>query len=208
MVEASVPSTVSVVGEGRIAIAPDLATLALGIETTSAALDTAQRENAERSTALRARLLELGLPQVDIQTTDYQVGQDYGPDGPSGYRVSNTVRVTVRALDRVGALLDAAIVAGANRVHQISFGLADAADAQRLAREAAMHDARHKAEHYASLAGLRLGTALAIAEAGSAPPPQLLRTMKAAMATPIEPGEGAVTAQIQVTYVLLPGERS
>ena len=195
--------TVSVVGEGRVASAPDLATLALGVETTGAALDATQRENAERSAALRARLLALGLPPGDIQTASYQVGQDYGREGPSGYRVSNNVRVTVRAIDRVGAILDAAIAAGANRVYQIGFGLTDEAEAQRRAREAAMRDARDKAGHYAALAGLRLGAVLAITEAGSNPP-QVMRAMKAAATTPIEPGEGTVTIAIDVTFALLP----
>jgi uncharacterized protein YggE len=197
------PSTVSVVGEGRVSFTPDVALLMIGVETSGAALDAAQRENAERSTTLRARLAELGLPPGDIQTANYQVGQDHGRDGPTGYRVSNTDRVTVRAIDRVGALLDAAIAAGANRVHQITFGLTDEADALRRAREAAMHDARSKAEHYASLAGLRLGEALAISETGSAPPVPFMRAMRAHTTTPIEPGEGTITAQIHVTYALL-----
>jgi uncharacterized protein YggE len=196
-------STVSVVGEGRVTITPDVATLMIGVETSGAALDAVQHENAERSVALRARLEELGLPQGTIQTASYQVGQDYGPDGPSGYRVTNNLRVTVRALDRVGALLDAAIAAGANRVHQITFGLTDEADALRRAREAAMHDARSKAEHYATLARLRLGEALSIAEAGSAPPAQFRHAMRALATTPIEPGEGTIAAQIHVTYALL-----
>jgi uncharacterized protein len=206
MADSSETPTVSVMGEGHVAIAPDVAILALGVETTGTALDVAQRENAERSAALRARLAELGLPQGDMQTASYQVGQDYGHDGPTGYRVSNNLRVTVRAIDRVGALLDAAIAAGANRVHQITFGLTDEAEALRRAREAAMRDARSRAEHYAALAGQRLGPALAIAEAGSAAPPQAMRAMRAATATPIEPGEGTIAVGVHVTYTLLPAD--
>lgn len=118
------PRTVSVVGEGRAASTPDVATLQLGVETTDATLTMAQADNSRRSTALRARLRELGVEARDMQTFGYNVGQDHGLEGPIGYRVSNMVRITIRALDRVGTLLDAAIEAGANRVHHVGFRVA------------------------------------------------------------------------------------
>jgi uncharacterized protein YggE len=197
--------TVSVVGEGRAATTPDVATLQLGVETTDATLTTAQADNSQRSAALRARLRELGVEARDIQTSGYNVGQDHGPEGPIGYRVSNMVRITVRVLDRVGALLDAAIEAGANRVHYVGFGALDSAEAQHRAREAAMAEAQAKAAHYAALAGAQLGPVLAITESGTAPPPfARAAPMRAMMATtPIDTGEETITVTIQVTYALL-----
>lgn len=200
------PRTVSVVGEGRAASTPDVATLQLGVETTDATLTTAQADNSRRNTALRARLRELGVEARDMQTFGYNVGQDHGPEGPIGYRVSNMIRITVRALDRVGTLLDAAIEAGANRVHHVGFGSLDAAEAQQQAREAAMADARTKAAHYAALAGTRLGAVLAIAEGGATPPTfaRAAAPMRAMMsATPIDPGENTITVAIHVTYAIL-----
>ena len=63
-----------------------------------------------------------GIPPQDIQTTSYriQVVRDTGPKAKPaivrGYEVSNTVTVTVRDLDRLPAVLDAAAAAGANQV--------------------------------------------------------------------------------------------
>lgn len=200
--------TVSVIGEGRAPIAPDIATVQLGVETTDAALTAAQADNAAWSAALRARLRALGIAPRDIQTVGYQVGRDHGPEGPRGYRVANLVRVTIRALDAVGALLDAAIEAGANQIHQIGFGSSDPAEAQHRAREAAVDDARTRAAHYAALTGTQLGPVLAIAEGGATPPAfaaaSTMRAMR--MPTPIEPGEETIVATIQITYALLPGE--
>jgi len=150
----------------------------------------------------------LGVEARDVQTFGYNVGQDHGPTGPIGYRVSNMVRITIRALDRLGTLLDAAIEAGANRVHHVGFGSLDAAEAQQQAREAAMADARTKAAHYATLAGASLGPVLAIAEGGATPPPfaRVAAPMRAMMsATPIDPGENTITVAIHVTYALLQG---
>ena len=199
--------SVSVVGAGHATLAPDLATVLLGVETTDAALAAAQADNAARSVALRARLAELGINARDIQASGYQVGEDHGREGPRGYRVANMVRVTVRDLGAVGATIDAAIAAGANRVHHVGFGVSDPAEAQRRAREAAVADAHTRAAHYAALTGARLGPALTIAEAGAAPPPfapaSAMRAMR--MPTPIEPGEETIAATIQITYALLPG---
>lgn len=199
--------TVSVVGEGRATLAPDLATVLLGVETTNVALAEAQADNTSRSTALRARLAELGIAARDLQTAGYQVGEDHGREGPQGYRIANMVRVTVRDLAAVGATIDAAIAAGANRVHHVGFGVSDPVEAQRRAREAAVADARTRAAHYATLAGARLGPALTIAEGGAVAPPfapaGALRAMR--MTTPIEPGEETISATIQITYALLPG---
>ncbi len=165
------PRTVSVVGTGRVTVPPDVAILTLGVETTDRALAAAQRENATRSTALRARLAEWGLPAREIQTAGYNVWQDHDHDGkPRGYRVGNTVRLLVSDLARVGELLDAAIDAGANSIGGVAFGLRDEADALHRAREAAMADARTKAAHYAALAGATLGDVLGIAEAGARHP--------------------------------------
>jgi uncharacterized protein YggE len=117
------------------------------------------------------------------------------------------VRVTVRDLAAVGATIDAAIAAGANRVHHVGFSVSDPAEAQRRAREAAVADARARAAHYATLAGARLGAALTITEGGATAPPfapaGAMRAMRAT--TPIEPGEEAISASVQITYALLPG---
>ena len=200
--------TVSVIGEGRATVAPDLATVQLGVETTDTTLTAAQADNAARSAALRARLGASGIAPRDIQTTSYQVGQDHGPEGPRGYRVANMVRVTVRALDTLGAILDAAIEAGANQIHSIGFRSSDTTAAQRQAREVAVTDAHTRAAHYAALTGTQLGSVIAIAETGATPPSfapaGAMRAMR--MTTPIEPGEETITATIQITYVLASAE--
>jgi uncharacterized protein YggE len=204
------PRTVSVVGAGRVTVPPAVAILTLGVETTDRALATAQRENAARSAALRARLAAWGLPAREIQTAGYNVWQDRDRDGkPRGYRVGNTVRLLTGDLARVGELLDAAIDAGANSVGGVIFGLRDEADALHRAREAAMADARARAAHYAALAGNSLGDVLSIAEDDATPPsrPMYARAMlaEAAPHTPIEAGEGTVIVTLQVTYFLEAG---
>ena len=60
---------------------------------------------------------------------------------PAGFAASNVVSATAD-LDRVGALIDAAVEAGANQVNGPSLGVADQGKLYRQALKAAVADAR------------------------------------------------------------------
>ncbi len=202
--------TVSVSGEGTITVKPDLAHVVFGVVTTDADLSRAQSENATRMGAILDRLKALGIEEKDLQTVGYNISPQHGRDGGqvTGYVVSNGVRATVRDLGRLGATIDAASAAGANRVGGISFDLANKDDALRRAREAAVADARAKAEQYARLVSAQLGAPVTITEnsnSGAAPQYQAPRAAAAAPGqpaptTPIETGEGTVRLAVQITY--------
>ena len=202
--------TVSVGGEGTVTVQPDLAHVVIGVVTTDADLARAQGENASRMAALLDRLKALGIEEKDLQTVGYNISPQHGRNGGqvTGYAVSNAVRATVRDRGRLGATLDAASAAGANQVQGISFDLANKDDALRRAREAAVADARVKAEQYARLVGAQLGVPVAITEqsnSGAVPQYQAQRAIAAAPGqpappTPIETGEGSIRLVVQITY--------
>ena len=211
--------TITVGGEGEVQVVPDLARVGFNVETTHAELARAQAENARRLAAVIARLTALGVAERDLQTSRYAVRpqHDYNRQGRLiGYQVFNGVRVTVRALARLSERLDAAGAAGANRVHGARFDVSDKEDALRRAREAAVRDARARAEQYATLTGVRLGPPVAVAEGGRDRPvrPMMLRALSAsvedaAAPTPVEPGEQTIRLSVQITYEIRPpGRRS
>jgi uncharacterized protein len=150
---------------------------------------------------LRAR----GLQDPDLQTIGFSVSPQADRDGrPNGFRVSNGVRATVRDLSTLGPVIEETVSAGATTVRGISFDVANKADAIRQAREAAVGDARDKADQYARFAGVQLGGPVSIVE-GSAPAPRAVARPAAAPAQagdapPIEAGEGFVVVTVQVTY--------
>ena len=202
--------TVSVGGEGTVTVKPDLAHVVFGVVTTNANLAQAQSENAARMAAVLDRLKALGIEEKDLQTVGYNISPQYGREGGqvTGYQVSNGVRATIRDINSLGRTIDEASAAGANRIGGISFDLANKDDALRRAREAAVADARAKAEQYARLVGAQLGAPGAIAESGGAAPPyQAQRAGDAAAgqpapATPIEAGAGTIRLAVQITYEL------
>ncbi len=58
-----------------------------------------------------------------------------------GYRVTNQVRVVVRRIVDLGALLDKVVTAGANQINDVTFAINEAQSFEDTARRKAMADA-------------------------------------------------------------------
>jgi uncharacterized protein YggE len=131
---------------------------------------------------------------------------DASPDAkkpPAGnYRAQNTVAVKIRNLDKVGAVLGAAMGAGANAMFGLVFQIEESRQLEEQAREKAMSDARARAEGLARLAGVRLGPIVSIQETtGDAPmagPTMMYKAQAADL--PIERGELLVTTTVNAVY--------
>ena len=204
--------TITVTGTGRVSVRPDTADLRLGVTVTAATVESARSASSSTLAAVLARLKALGIDDRDLQTSIVSVSPQYdysregAPPRLSGYTFSNLVAVVVRDIERVGDAIDAALTAGATNVDRIGFRSADGSAADREAREAAIADARMKAETFAAAGGVAIEAIAAIAEAASAAPPIPLLERAAFSAkdasTPVEPGENEVTASVTVTYLL------
>ena len=151
----------------------------------------------------------------DIQTSNFSINPRYrqptkGGEQPviNGYQVQNTVRITVRDITALGPILDQVIQLGSNQVHGIGFEVSKADALRDDARRAAVANARHKAELYATAAGVKLGRVLAIEEAGVQPvhrqQPRMMASAKLSAdgAPPIEAGSQRLDAHVTVTFAL------
>jgi uncharacterized protein YggE len=197
--------TLSVVGEGAIAAKPDMAQINIGVETSAPTATEATKENDDKMTGVINTLKALGIADKDIQTTNYSISPEYSSQQGetnqiTGYRVSDTVQVTVRNLDNVGTVLDQVTQAGANNVFGISFGIENPATLQTEARAQAFADAQARAEDLARLGDVQLGEILSISESSGGGPVPVVNTLSSA--APIQPGQTEVRAQIQVTYAI------
>jgi uncharacterized protein YggE len=92
------------------------------------------------------------------------------PPPVTSYRGSSTLTVQVQDINRVAPLLDAAVQAGASAVQGLSFGLRDDTPQRRQALEAAIADARPRAEAAARAAGLTVTGVRAVVEQPINPP--------------------------------------
>ena len=212
---ATLPRTVTVVGEGKVSLEPDIAQATIGIETTGATVKLATAEETEIMEAIIAALLEVGVETKDIQTSGYSVWAERDRDPSTGelrtptYRVTNSVSVTVRDLDSVGDVLDAAIEAGANTIHGVTFGFDDAQAQESLARKKAAADALSRAQELAELHGLEVGEVLSISEvvtngvyASNFRGAEYSAMSYGGGSSTISPGELDLSLRLQVVYAL------
>lgn len=207
--------TITVVGEGKVRIKPDIARAQIGVEVLMDSVKAASDANKERLEAVLAALQDQGIAEEDIQTSGFSVyAERYGSDGPlpedqTNYRVSNNVSVTVRDLDTLGAVLDAAIEAGANNIYGIEFSLDDPSSVESTARESAVADAQAKAEELATLTGTTVGSVVSVSEVigngggyYSSNFAEAARAMGGGGSTPVSPGELELIMQLQITYTI------
>lgn len=211
MAQETPPARMTVTGEGRVTAVPDMATVTLGVSSEAATAQAAMDQTSERVAALLSALQADGIAARDIQTSGLSLGPVWshprdGAEPPriTGFSAQNTVTVRVRKVDELGGLLDAVISRGVNTLHGVSFGLQDPEPRRDEAREAAVADARRKAELYAGAAGVELGAIRSISEEMAMPGPQPMYRMEAAMAqsVPVAAGEAEVTAHVTIVWEL------
>ncbi len=156
------PRTITVNGSGQVTLAPEIAYVYIGVQSSQSIAADALKDNNEKSQALSKALGEMGVDPKDIQTSSFNIypNQTYNPDGTMGavtYNVTNTVYVTVRNLQNLGQLLDVVVRSGANSINGITFDVADKTGPLSEARKLAVESARKQAEEMAANAGVELG---------------------------------------------------
>lgn len=194
-------------GTARLSLPPDIATVTLGVVAEADTAAAALADNSAATGRLIAAIKADGVAGADIQTSELSVYPRYSEATENaaprlvGYAVRNRVSVRLRALDRLGGLLDAAVKAGANEIDGIAFSVADADRRLDEARRAAVEDARRKAEIYAAAASIGLGPVVSIRETTAAGPPiRPMMRMAAADAVPVEAGEVELSVGLVVSY--------
>lgn len=200
---------ITVTGEARVIVVPDMATVTVGTEHQAKTAAEALATVNERMASVVAALRQLGIDERDLTTQSVYVNPvyDYGTDGRAptlvGYQASQTLSAKVRDIDDAGKVIDTAVGAGATQVGGISFEVADPTAATDQARDAAVADAKRRAEALAKAAGIGVGDVVAITESLSSPPSPIYREVAPAAAdaaTRVLPGTTEVMVMVTVTY--------
>jgi uncharacterized protein YggE len=196
---------ITVSGSGRVAATPDEAFVTAGVQTRATTAQDAQAANNRAMQAVVDAIKALNVPDRDIQTSGISLYPVYSQGQTlSGYNASNSVTVTAENIDQAGAVLDAAVRAGANQTGGIRFGLKDDAPLRNKALAAAAADARSKADALAAALGLQVTGVQAISEQSvggpTYTPPREVAAAGAAPAVPVEPGQLDVTAQVTIVF--------
>lgn len=203
--------SLSVTGTGEVAAAPDMATITLGVTSQAKSARAAMDETSARVAAILGALRAAGIEGRDLQTRNLSLQPVWrnraaslsGSPEIDGFVASNTVMVRVRALDRLGSVLDRVLAQGANSFQGLQFGLQEPGPAMDAARRDAVAEAMRKARLYAEAAGLELGPVLSLSESGGvAPRPLLMEAARMSADVPVEGGEVSVRASVTMVFAI------
>lgn len=214
------PSTLTVSETGTVTHAPDMAFVTFGLDSPGKVLVEAQRRNSAAMGNVMDRLRELQIDKERIQTSSFMVSPQYRPqpkrsaDAPPaspeivGYVVSNMVTVEIRALDKVGTVIEEVLKAGANSFHGLHWGLRDEQQIRLSALKQAAAKAREKAAVLSEALQVKLVRVLSVSEGGHVvrPAAPMARMVMEAGAgeVPISPGEMKVEASVTLVYEIAP----
>ena len=205
----TIEHTVTVTGTGDVSLAPDVADVILGVATTRPTVAEAQSVAATSMSAAVASIRKNGVADKDIVTINISLGPVYDYTGQparlTGYQFANTVKVTVRNLKTIAAVIDDSVAAGATSISGISFRLGDPKSVEAQARQLAMTDARAKADALAASAGVSIKGVASIVESTSTPVTYYSATDKLAASgasTPVQSGTTDVAVAVTVSYII------
>lgn len=198
--------TITVSGNGTVAVSPDLVKLCFKVKTLDWNVSKGVERNAVNSDFVLKALKDNGVDSNDISTKDYTISQDNTNNYPGQYTVTNTIAVIIRNTEITGKVIDAVIKgnAGANGLTSFEYAVTDNTSALRQARTLAIQDAQDAASLLAGASGCKVGSVLSIEERFS--------TVNAASVKAATPGFGAstnimpsdinVTSNVTVTFEL------
>lgn len=202
---------ITVTGEGAVSVTPDMARITLGVVQEAPTAAEAMAAMNEAMRGVLSKLTEVGVDAKHIQTGNLRLDQTYesssnGTVKSAGYAARTDVQVQVYDLGELGAILDAAVRDGANQMNGLQFDVADRKPVLTAARQAAVADARAKAEVYTEAAGVSLGSILVISETGAniGPEPMMagMSFDSGERSVPVSAGEMTIGANITMVWAL------
>jgi uncharacterized protein YggE len=202
---------ISVVADGEASVAPDMALVSFAVSGDGKDLGPIRDDVNRRSSAVLAKLRELGVAEPDINAPDVGIHPQYDyrkEQRLTGYRVVRQMAVKVRDLDALGSVLDGVVGAGANEVQGTRMTASDPSMGEHEALRAAIGAARAKAEALAEAAGVTLGAVERIEEDpdhGGRPMPRMgmmAMSESADAATEVVAGDLTVTRHIRAWFAI------
>ena len=213
--------TLVVNGNAELKVAPDQATVRLGVVRQSTTAQSAQDQANRAGQDILSALTKIGVTADKVQTSRLTLSPIYAQQRPGSndpprivaYNASNIISITLDDLAKLGPAIDAGLNAGANQLEGVQFEVKNDLPVREQALRQAVTEARRKAEAMADALGVRLVNVQEVSEGGVSVVPKYMETqqyMSRALAadaiapTPVNPGQLDVQASVTVRYRIAP----
>jgi len=207
------PSTLTVSGLGEVRVAPDEATVQLGVTRQRETAQEAQEQVNQVAQEILNAVIQLGVDPEQIQTSELRLSPVYTSRRPNSrneprvvaYRASNIVSVRLEDLPLVGPVIDAAMKAGANQLQGVQFALRNDLSAREQALKEAVKEASQKAKAISEALDVKIIEVIEVNEGSVSVrvPPQRFETAQLlleAAPAPVSPGQLTVSASVTIRY--------
>ena len=200
---------VLVSGDSIVQAQPDTAVLNISVVTQGTRALDAQQQNATKSDAVIRAIKTAVGPAAEVKTSGYnlqpmRVYKQGQPPAITGYEARNSVTVILSDLTKVGPVIDAASISGANDVGSVSFTLRKDRPARDQALADATREALSKAQVISQALNGRIVRIVEVQEEGTVRPRSAteemmqMRTADAVASTPIEIGTLDIRSRVQL----------
>lgn len=191
---------IAATGVGELRLAPARATVMLAVEVTGANASDVGQDVARLVTRVRRALEKAGVAAQATENAGYSLRNEphrtEHKDKPF-FVGRHSLSVRLNDVSKAGAVIDAALEAGASEVADVTFHPADEAQAKNRALAAAVARARSHAEAIAAAAGGRLGALIEIVYGDGGVRPVLAM---ARAGTDVSRGEIVVTERVEARW--------
>ena len=205
------PNIISVSGEGKSFIKPDVGTVTASVFKDDKDLLVAQKKATEATNSLIAFLKAKDVAEKDIKTVYYNAGPRYdyrnGVERLRDYEVRQELQVKIRDIARAGEILAGMTAAGASKVGSLGFTVDDPEVAKSEARSLAIKDAREKAQRLSKDLGVRFKKVASYYESeGGYPGPIFYETSAlgkggdVSLPPQVPVGENEIVVRVSISY--------
>jgi uncharacterized protein YggE len=201
---------ITVNGVGTSMVTPDAVRFFASVSVLAKTNKDALSEASKSANAVRAALKEQAIASKDITTSsltvypEYNYFQDKGQQ-LVGYRATQSFTIIVRKAESAGAVIDAVVNAGGDsvQVNGVSPFLVNGALATEKAREAAVADARSRANTYAKYLGTSINQIVYLTEVNAPTytlPVVSADKLESSVATQVDLGQTEVTVTVTTQW--------
>ena len=208
--------SITTTGNGVVIAQNNRAVMYLAVETMSADAKQAAQDNANIMTKVKHAVIGAGAAPDKIETDNYTMypvyEYDKGKVKSRKYEVNNRMKVVVEDLTKAGAVMDAAISAGANRIENIMFTVRNPGKYKDDALREAAQDARRKADIIAASLGKTVTNIISVTDNSVRVSPRNYmmnakmaggNDMAESVTTPMEGGDAKVESSVTVVFEIV-----
>ena len=214
---ASVPSvemagmaSITVQGTAQVTADPDEVTVTANTSVTAGTVSGAQEEMNRIVDLATTKLLELGVQDDDIVTSDYSYypRYNYETNTLTGYEANHTLAITCRDVEMLDSVIGALSDSGFSQIYSVTYDVSTRSELYQQALELAIQHAEQKALRMAATAGVTLTGLRSVTENGgynegyvvNGAADMSVMKSESSSATGIRSGSVSVSASVTVVY--------